>query len=225
MRVLRAAADPNMPARTLAILLPGALQQPEEFVQAGFVDAVRKRGLPIDLAMVDLGLQYIGETTNGRGLQRLHTIVEEHSRQYQTIWLAGISIGGFMAMAYAHAYPGRISGLCLLAPYPGNRMLTGEIRKAQGLAHWNAQCAPDDGECQVWQWLQSGAARDLAQCYFGYGLQDRFAAGQQLMSTAFAKETVDVIAGAHDWPAWQQLWNNFLDRVTALAVHNPIPCK
>jgi hypothetical protein len=25
-------------------------------------------------------------------------------------------------------------------------------------------------------------------------------------------QRVDLIAGAHDWPSWRKLWNNFLDR-------------
>ncbi len=212
MRVLHDFAVPGQRAPALAILLPGALQQPEQLAQAGFVAAVRARGLALDLALVDLELGFIGEVTDGTALQRLHDGLLRQLPGYAQVWLAGISIGGFLAMAYAQTHPGRISGLCLLAPYPGNRMLTGEIRQAGGLHLWTAQCAADDLECRVWQWLQQRSAAVAPQIHLGFGLQDRFAAGQQLLAGALAAQQVDTVTGIHDWPAWLQLWNNFLDR-------------
>lgn len=214
MRILHDFARAEGRAPTLVMLLPGAMQQPEQLVQAGFIDAVRRRQLPVDLAFVDLGLQYIGDTTNGSGLAQLHQALSAQALDtYRQVWLAGISIGGFMAMAYAEAYPGTLAGLCLLAPYPGNRILTGAIRQAGGLAGWNAGCAAEDGECRVWQWLKSYDAGVMPHIYLGYGLQDRFAAGQELMATALPPASVDAMDGTHDWPVWQQLWNNFLERI------------
>ncbi len=214
MRILYDFAVPGQRAPTLIVLLPGALQQPEELVQAGFVAAVRARGLPIDLALVDLELHFIGEVTDGTALQRLHLELMQQLPAYDQLWLGGISIGAFLAMAYAQAHPGRLNGLCLLAPYPGNRMQTGAIIAAGGLGAWTAACAADDLECQVWQWLKNHSEQDAAapHIHLGYGLQDRFAQGQQLLGAALAAHNVDAIDGIHDWPAWQQLWNNFLER-------------
>jgi enterochelin esterase-like enzyme len=31
------------------------------------------------------------------------------------------------------------------------------------------------------------------------------------MATALPPENVDVVPGGHEWPAWRQLWENFLD--------------
>jgi hypothetical protein len=215
MRILQDFAMEGEGAQALVILLPGALQQPEDFVQSGFIEAVRKRGLSLDVSLVDLGLEYIGNTTDGTALQCAHDRLVQPARleNYQTIWLGGISIGALMAIAYADRFPGQIDGLCLLAPYPGNRILTGGITAAGGLGHWHAQCAQDDAECRVWQWLKTHRTQPaVAQIYLGYGQQDRFAPGQQLMAGALAADCVDSIAGGHDWPAWQQLWQNFLDR-------------
>ncbi len=50
---------------------------------------------------------------------------------------------------------------------------------------------------------------DLA---FGYGRDDRFAQGHQLMAQAFDARRVDVIDGKHDWATWRTLWNNFIER-------------
>ena len=83
MRVLYDMAYPDRHARTLVILLPGALQQPEELVQAGLIDAVRMRSLPLDLALPDLQLKYVGETMDGSILQRMH------EEEEQPAWLDG----------------------------------------------------------------------------------------------------------------------------------------
>lgn len=215
MRILHDTVHPDQVAPVLAILLPGALQPPEEFVQAGLVAAVRARRLPVDLAMLDLGIGYLSEAIDGSVLERLHEqVVQPVLRQpYRAIWLAGLSIGGFMAMAYADRYPGNVHGLCLLAPYPGNRILTGEIRAAGGIARWRAPHATDDGEVRVWQWMQRYRPQPpMPALHFAYGRQDRFAPDQQLLAAGLDAECVDTVDGRHDWPTWRQLWDNFLDR-------------
>ncbi|MDB5761925.1 MAG: hypothetical protein JWQ21_920 [Herminiimonas sp.] len=218
MRILHDFATQGQRAQALAILLPGALQQPEDFIQAGFIDAVRRRTLSIDLALVDPGLQYITDATDGSALQRIDASVvpPAQRRNYRHIWLAGISIGGFMAIAYADCYPGRVNGLCLLAPYPGSRILTAGIRAA-GIENWHAPSAADnDPECRVWQWLTAHRAQPgTPQIHLGYGTEDRFAPGQQLMAQTLAASCVGTVAGGHDWPVWLQLWENFLDRAAS----------
>ncbi len=236
MRVLHDFANPGRPASTLMVLLPGALQQPEEFVQAGFIDAVRQRNLPIDLALVDPALHYIGDAVNGTTLRRIHDSVIQPAllQQYQTIRLGGISIGGFMALAFAERYRGLASGLCLLAPYPGERRLTAEIKAAGGILRWNDDAAPgDDADRRIWRWLKSMQMEDRAECrmqrdpipdiYLGYGRDDRFASGQLLMAEVLGSResnNIDAVAGGHDWPVWRKLWENFLDR-TAKSENGP----
>jgi hypothetical protein len=53
------------------------------------------------------------------------------------------------------------------------------------------------------------------QIHLGYGLDDRFAPAHRLMAEVLAPDRVDTAAGGHDWPVWQQLWENFLDRRTS----------
>lgn len=203
-------------AQSLAILLPGALQQPEDFVRSGFVEAVRKRDLSLDLSLVDSEIHFIGETADGTALQRIHdsVILPARLAKYQEIWLVGISIGGFMAIDYADQHPGSVNGLCLLAPYPGNRMITGEITAAGGLRQWHPDSIDDDdAERRVWRWLKTHRENAAGvQIHLGYGLDDRFAPGHRLMAEVLAPDCVDTAAGGHDWPVWQRLWENFLDR-------------
>ncbi|MEO6352081.1 MAG: alpha/beta fold hydrolase [Burkholderiaceae bacterium] len=213
MRILHDFAHTDRPAKSLVILLPGALQQPEDFVAAGFIAALRQRRLPIDLTLVDLGIDYIGETTNGSTLQRIDTELMQAARRqhYHDIWLGGISIGGLIAIAYADRYPGQVDGLCLLSPYPGNRMLLREIEAAGGLDQWPADAIEDeDAERRMWRWLQ--ARKEPACIHLGYGSQDRFAPGLEQVAAALATQHVDTIPGGHDWPTWAKLWENFLDQ-------------
>lgn len=215
MRVLQHFAIEGQRAKTLAILLPGALQQPEEFERAGFVDAVRRRRLPLDLALLDPGIQFIGEAMDGSALRQVHESVLQPARLagYQAIWLTGISIGGFMALDYADRHPGMLDGLCLLAPYPGNRIVTREIAAAGGLAQWHPErIEDDDAERRIWRWLRTHREQAAAlPVHLGYGLDDRFAAGHRLMAEVLAPQCVDTVPGGHDWPVWLQLWENFLN--------------
>ena len=213
MRTLHDLAHADRHAGALVILLPGALQQPEELIQAGFVEAVRQRGLSVDLLLADLGIDQLGDTTNAH--QRIDALVQVARRQgYTTIWLGGISIGGLMAVAYVDRYRQQVDvlclGLCLLSPYPGNRILLREIAAAGGLAHWPAdEVQNPDAEHRMWRWLQTCSAQP--RIHLGYGLEDRFASGLHQVAQALTKHHVDTISGGHDWPTWITLWERFLD--------------
>jgi pimeloyl-ACP methyl ester carboxylesterase len=215
MRIVRHLAHADRPATSLVIMLPGALQQPEDFVKAGFFDAVRKRGFSIDLTLVDLAIEYIGDMTSGATLQRIDNQVIQPARlqRYDEIWLGGVSIGGLIAIAYADRFPGQVGGLCLLSPYPGNRILTREIEAAGSLDLWQAGPVNDDAERAMWRWLQ--VRRTHPRVHMGYGQQDRFAPGLQLIAAAPATHHVDTVAGGHDWPTWTMLWENFLEQSIA----------
>lgn len=210
MRYLADYAVPEKTADTLVIMLPGAYQQPEDFVQEGFVAAVRERELPMDIIMAELSFVHIADSS---ALSDLHTslIFPAQAAGYRQIWLTGISIGGYVAMTYADRYPGLLTGLLLLAPYPGNRMTTGEISLAGGVHAWEPITLPAaDSELRNWYWLKTQAA-DI-QVNLGYGAQDRFADSHALMAAVLPAEQVDIVAGDHEWPVWLQLWQNFLDR-------------
>lgn len=208
MRYLVDLANSGKTASSLIILLPGASCRTEDFISQGFVEAVRKRGLDIDLMLVELPFDQIADQTALGDLNR--EVVAPASARYQTIWLAGISIGGYIAMAHAHHYPGQVHGLCLMAPYPGNRMTTGEIANAGGLNAWQpGVIAHDDIERGNWAWLKHAQTVEI---HLGYGIADRFADGIALMEQAIPAPQVDKIPGDHSWPVWRQLWFNFLDK-------------
>jgi pimeloyl-ACP methyl ester carboxylesterase len=191
------------------VWLPGAYHTAQDFVTAGFPEAVRARRLALDLICVDMELEHVGDRSV---LERLRSDIVLPSRAAGvSVWLGGISLGGLIALDYAASHPGELDGLCLLAPYLGNRILTGEIARAPGLAAWNpGELAETDEERRIWRYIKTRGA-DSRPLHLGFGRDDRFSAAHDLLAATLPAGSVDVIAGGHDWPTWSKLWENFLD--------------
>jgi pimeloyl-ACP methyl ester carboxylesterase len=191
------------------VWLPGAFHGAQDFVSAGFAQAVHARRLALDLIFVDLELEHVGDRS---ALERLRSGMVLPARAAGvSIWLGGISLGGLFALGYAAAFPDEVDGLCLLAPYLGNRMLTTEIARAPGLAAWQpGELAQTDGERRIWRYIKD-RGRDSAPLYLGFGQGDRFSEAHELLAAALPADSVDVIDGGHEWSAWARLWENFLD--------------
>jgi enterochelin esterase-like enzyme len=127
-----------------------------------------------------------------------------------SIWLGGISLGGLFALGYAAAYPGELDGICLLAPYLGNRILTAEIARAPGVEAWQpGELAESDEERRIWRYIKTRCT-DFP-LHLGFGQGDRFSAAHRLLADTLPPDAVDVIDGGHDWSTWALLWENFLD--------------
>jgi enterochelin esterase-like enzyme len=115
-----------------------------------------------------------------------------------------------IALNYASSYPDEFAGLCLLAPYLGNRMLTREIAAARGLPAWEPEeLAEADEERRIWRYIKRRP--DSRRMYLGFGQDDRFSAAHRLLAGALPPDSVDVVAGGHEWRTWSKLWENFLD--------------
>jgi pimeloyl-ACP methyl ester carboxylesterase len=210
MRAIFEPVQAGTVAPTRVLLLPAAYTDPEDFLREGFVKATRDRGLPIDLVFVELKLAHLTDRTILRRL-RHEVVLPARALGCRSIWLGGISLGGFVAIAYAERYPQEIDGLCLLAPYLGNHIVTGEIERANGVDGWTpGEVADDDDERRIWRFIKEHRSRP-SPLHLGFGQDDRFAASHRLMAAALAPESVDTVAGGHEWPAWRRLWENFLD--------------
>jgi len=197
------------------LLLPGAYSTPEDFLREGFASAVRERRLPVDLVFVELELQHLTDRTLLRRLQQ-EIILPARASGCRSIWLGGISLGGFIALAYAARFAQEIDGVCLLAPYLGNHIVIGEIERADGLDGWTPDdLAEDDDERRIWQFIKEQrnrtSPRPAPRLHLGFGSEDRFADSHRLMAAALGSGSVDVVSGGHEWPAWRRLWENFLD--------------
>jgi len=203
------AATPGVMAPTRMIWLPGAYHAARDFLQAGFPEAVLLRHLPVDLSFVDLELRHLGDDA---AQQQLRTEMILPARKLGlSVWLAGVSLGGFIALDYAATFAGELDGVCLLAPYLGNRMLTAEIAAAPGLDAWApGELAEADAERRIWRYVKTRVA-DSPPLYLGFGHDDRFAPAHKLLAAALPPASVDVIAGGHEWRTWTRLWENFLE--------------
>ena len=211
MRTILEPAQPGNVADTRVLLLPAAYTGPEDFLRAGFVSAVQERQLPIDLVLVDVNLQHLTDRTILRRL-RHELVLPARALGCRSIWMCGVSLGGFIGLAYAERYTPEINGLCLLAPYLGNHIVLGEIERANGLASWQPGELPqDDDERRVWQFIKSHAQSSVA-LHLGFGNEDRFAHSHRMMAAALNPADVSVVPGGHDWSAWSRLWTQFLDR-------------
>ncbi|HEY3783924.1 MAG TPA: alpha/beta fold hydrolase [Steroidobacteraceae bacterium] len=207
-------------ANTRILFLPAAYARPEDFLQAGFASAVRERGLPIDLVFADPNLQHLADRTLLRRL-RHELVLPARALGCHSIWICGVSLGGFISLAYAERYANELDGLCLLAPYLGNHIITGEVARA-GVAAWQpGDLDQDDDERRVWHFIKTHQSRPLP-LHLGFGSEDRFADSQRLMAAEVRPENLYIVPGGHEWPVWRRLWDNFLDlHFAALAPRRP----
>lgn len=200
-------------APVLLVLLPGAYMEPQEMLDEGLVQAVRQRRLAVDVVIADAHLGYVYD---GSMLRRLHeeVVLPARSRGVRRVWLAGISLGGYVAMGYALRNPGLVEGVVTLAPYLGRRPLVQAVADAGGAAAWRRTAQPRDEhdiDHDLWMWLSQRPLQAPA-LYLNYGVDDRFAQGHALMAQTLPASHVQTAPGGHDWPPWRALWAQWLDR-------------
>jgi pimeloyl-ACP methyl ester carboxylesterase len=208
MRSIFCAAIAGSRAPTQMIWLPGAYHSAQDFVDEGFAHAAAQRRVALDLLFVDLGMQHLDDRDVCARLRSEIILPAQDSGA--AVWLAGISLGGLVGLDYASSHAGELDGLCLLAPYLGNRMLINEIAATSGLAGWQpGERAESDAERRIWHYIKTRA--DSAKLFLGYGRDDRFSAAHDMLAAALPADCVEVVAGGHDWGTWLKLWEKFLD--------------
>src|SRR5262249_53065742 len=141
-------------APTRVLMLPGAFSAPSDFVQQGFVRAVRERELEVDLVFAEFRLEHLIDRSVFTRL--LETIILPACTLGSALWIGGISLGGYLALGCAERFPREFAGLCLLAPYLGSHLITSEVSLAQGLERWRAGEVPDeDEEGRIWRFIRT----------------------------------------------------------------------
>jgi len=204
-----------VPARTAEVaarrmlLLPPAYSGPQDFVREGFAEAVRSRGLDLDLVLVEMRFRSVSDRSVLTHLGEL--IAAARGAGCTQVWLVGISLGAYIALACAERGAQALEGLCLFAPYLGSHIVTQEIERAGGVAAWEpGELAEDDEERRIWRFIRSHA-HGAPPIHLGLGREDRFGARHRVLAAALPAERVDLVPGGHDWPVWRTLWERFLD--------------
>lgn len=195
-------------ARDLLVFLPGIGDLAEDYEINGFIDAVRRVEISIDMAVADMHFGYYLARTAVERL-RHDVIIPARADGYGRVNLAGISLGGFGALYYAAHHPDEVARLFLLAPYLGDAWMIDEIKAAGGLERWDSgKIAEGDYQRKLWRWLKNYLEdKDvLPELYLGYGLQDSFAPANALLAGLLPPERVHTIPGGHNWRTWIGLW-------------------
>ncbi|WP_236675439.1 serine aminopeptidase domain-containing protein [Piscinibacter sp. HJYY11] len=209
---MRTLAEPAScgPVETLVVMLPGSYSLPEEFQREGFVRTLREQRVAADVVLVDAHVGYYQERTI---IDRLHADVIQpaRARGVKHVWVVGISIGAVGAMLYADEHPQGLEGVVLLAPFLGTRLTALEIENAGGLARWPApeRRVDEEIDMRLWRWLQKQTLSPRVpplHIVQGYGVDDRFAYNNRLLSRSLPPAQVYTAPGGHDWPAWNDLW-------------------
>jgi pimeloyl-ACP methyl ester carboxylesterase len=208
-RALLAPAHSGQAAARRMLLLPPAYSGPEDFVREGFADAVRARGLDLDLVLVELRLRSVSDRSVLAHLEEL--IAAARGAGCTQVSLVGISLGAYMALACAERGRQALDGLCLFAPYLGSHIVTQEIERAGGVAAWEPGELPeDDEERRIWRFIKAHT-HGAPPIHLGLGREDRFGARHRVLAAALPAERVDLVPGGHEWPVWRTLWERFLD--------------
>jgi len=208
-REISAPARSGHTATRRMLLLPPAYSRPEDFLREGFSEAVHARGLDLDLVLIELRFRSVSDRSVLTHLEAL--IRAAHGAGCKEVWLAGISLGAYIALACADRQPHSLAGLCLFAPYLGSHIVTQEIERAGGVAAWEpGELAEDDEERRIWRFIKAHA-HGAPPIHLGLGGEDRFGARHRVLAAALPAERVDLVPGGHEWPVWRRLWERFLD--------------
>ncbi|MBO6936176.1 MAG: alpha/beta hydrolase [Deltaproteobacteria bacterium] len=207
LRVLERDRAEGGRARCLIAFLPGIGDEPEAYLEHGFVDRLHAANVDADVRLVDAHFGYYREQSV---VPRLVEDVLEPAETagYDQLWLVGISLGGLGSLALSSAEPVRVDGLILLAPYLGD---VDQVATVEG-AGWPEQVdvPAEEPFDRIWRWL---ATRDTeaTPLVLAYGEADRFRDGHRLASRAVPPSDVLVGAGGHRWPVWEELWGAIVD--------------
>ncbi len=202
--------DPARRAATLCVLLAGAYDAPDRFIEHSLPGDCAAAGLDADLTLLRTDLAAVAD---GGLVHALHAQVIAPAREsgYRHLILGGISIGAMMALLHQDVFPGSVDELLAIATYPGNRRLSGQVAAAGGILRWDARdLADDDGELRAWRAIRRLGQEADTPLWFGYGADDRFADAQAMMAQALPPARVFSLAGGHDWPTWARLWRHWL---------------
>jgi pimeloyl-ACP methyl ester carboxylesterase len=199
--------------RSLVVLLPGIGGEGIDYEKEGFVDDMRQHGFGADVLIMNIKPRmYVA----GEIVERLRTeiFLPAKTKDYEAIYLVGISLGGHAAILYATRYPEDIEDVLLLSPFISGPIQADQIIDAGGIIKWE-KCPfiGWDHACNVWkalkQYVSNPERRD--NIYLGYGTNDIFYQECDILAKVLPPEHVFTVEGQHNWTTWEKLWLIALD--------------
>ncbi len=203
-------------ARCLLVLLPGTGDSIADLVDRGMVAMVRERRIAADVLIADAHFGYYRTRTAIRRIWE--DLLEPRFADYDEVWLAGVSIGGFGALLCASdievATHAPVTGILAVAPYLGGNGVADEVLAAGGLRAWQPPASDPSVGQRVFGWLQGygdpAAARP--QLFVGTGTNDKLVPQLRAAATILPTSQVVEVPGEHAWPAFLAIWAQLLDR-------------
>lgn len=197
------------------LLLPGAYQSAEQFVNEGFVDIYHACDPGCELILVEAYAQYYLDQTLVAHLHGLIQTLRLEGPQHTPPMLLGISMGGYGALRYLMEHQNYFAAVLLLAPFLGERKTWLSIQSQGGLLNWRAPQLGSVDDSDLWAWLQK--PEHWRTLVLGYGQQDRFNASHRLLAQALPEQQVVCVEGAHDWACWNATLPGVLQAARRLA--------
>lgn len=201
-------------AKCLVLFLPGVGDTAAHFDQHGFTQALRDKGLSVDVVAADATLGYYLKGLIPEQLER-DVAGPARAKGYAQTWVIGTSMGGMGTALYARAHP--VDGVLMIAPFLGDASVPNEVRAQGGLSKWEApekveQVTPRNFQRELWRWFQavtSGAEAGPAM-YLGWGADDALGGPASLLAAQLPEDHVFIVPGAHRWTTWKVILDRFL---------------
>jgi len=208
-------ANPHQEAdhRCLFVFMRGIGGSHHSFEEEGLVADVWKHGLTFDVAVPNAHLGYYGKRNLVTRLKE-DVIDPARARGCRKIWLVGVSMGGLGALLYLRERPEDVAGVYLISPFLGTQPFLDEIEEAGGVGSWEpgAYDTEDDWQRMLWHWMKTSlAGHPEKSVYLGYGADDHYRTGSQLLARLLPSGRVYVIQGGHDYQTFKTLWKTFLE--------------
>jgi pimeloyl-ACP methyl ester carboxylesterase len=203
----------NEQSKNLLVMLPGRSEGIDSYAKHEFIKTLKESGIGFDATAVDAHLGYYYQENL---IVRLHEDVISPAKRkgYENIWIFGISLGGMGALWYGKDKGEMINGIIAISPFVGDKVVIDEIKAAGGPAKWipKEPIAKEDYQRGLWVWLKKYAkeSESLPKLVLGYGLQDEFAYGDDIVAQMLPNNQVFTVPGSHEWKTWDSLFNMIL---------------
>jgi len=200
-------------SKSLLIMLPGRFEKMDSFIDHGFIKNLKDSRIGFDVITVDAHLGYYYQENLATRLYE-DIILSAKQQGYENIWIFGISLGGLGALWYGKDKCDTINGIIVIAPFVGDKNVIDEIKSAGGPSKWfpKEPLAKGDYQRGLWIWLKKYSidAENLPKLIIGYGLEDEFAYGDDLLAQILPNNQVFTGPGNHDWDTWTRLFNKII---------------